>query len=74
MPPPAKVRGASVSKAMETLKLLQAGESFLVRDVEDAVRATKSMRDYNARERRKGTKIAFASRRMKQGLRIWRTS
>ncbi len=54
------------------MQALAVGESFLVRDDLEAIKAEKSMRDMNAsaRERKDGRR--YASRRLPKGLRIWR--
>ena len=57
------------SMAGATLAALEKGESFLVRDELEALRAQKRMRDMNSAHRDvKG----FASRKVKGGTRFWR--
>lgn len=61
------------SMATATMAIMKAGDSFLVRDVLDGVRAEKNMRDLMSRERKAGGKRKFVARRVKLGVRIWRT-
>jgi len=73
LPPPSRPKTKSLpSRAAMTMQALAVGESFLVRDDLEAIRAEKSMRDMNAsaRERKDGRR--YASRRLPKGLRIWR--
>lgn len=55
------------SRAALTMAALAVGESFLIRDELDALKAVKSMKDMSRKDRR------FTSRRQaKGGVRIWR--
>ncbi len=64
--------GKTIGKAMATMLRLEVGDSFLVKDMTEAFTAQKSMRDCNRRERERKSKKQFASRRVKDGVRIWR--
>lgn len=73
LPPPSRPKTASeISRAAYTMQQLKAGDSFLIADAFDAVKAEKSMRDMNAAERARSSGKCFAARRLKRGLRIWR--
>jgi hypothetical protein len=73
VPPPSrpKIR-TTPSRAAITMQALAVGDSFLIRDELDALKAEKSMRDMNtsARDRKDGRR--YVSRRLPKGLRIWR--
>ena len=62
----------STSRVVMTLALLEKGESFLIKDPLEAMRAEKRTRDYMRRERERGSKKQFAARRLHGGVRIWR--
>jgi hypothetical protein len=63
----------TMSRAAATMNELKKGDSFLVKDPIDAIRAAKVMRDLQRREReRSGTRL-FTSRKIADGVRIWRT-
>jgi hypothetical protein len=73
VPPPSRPTTATtVSRAAATMLALDVGDSFLVRDPLDAVKAEKSMRDMNGNERKKKRGRKYVSRRLPKGLRIWR--
>jgi capsular polysaccharide biosynthesis protein len=61
------------SRAMATMQLLKKGESFLIKDEIDAMRANKVMRDLLRRERQQDGTRLFVSRKIGAGIRIWRT-
>lgn len=61
------------SKAALTMRDMKKGESFLVSDPLDSLRADKVVRDHNTRERARGGSRQFTTRRSEKGLRIWRT-
>ena len=74
LPPPTVNRKPSKpSPAALTMLALEPSESFIVRDPLAAVAAGKSMRDFNSRERERGTKRHFVARKAGDGIRIWRT-
>ena len=74
LPPVSVSNGANeMSRAVVTMLELKKGESFLVTDASESLRAEKRMRDFMLRERRRGGGKEFASRRLKTGVRIWRT-
>ena len=52
------------SRVIETLKLLEKGDSFLIKDPLDALRAVKVVTDFNRRKRLKGDKMSFTTRRL----------
>jgi hypothetical protein len=62
----------TASKAALTMQQLDPGDSFLIKDFADAIAAQKCMRDFNRRERARTGGRQFASRRVKNGVRIWR--
>lgn len=68
LPRPSRASGASKpSRAALTMAALAVGESFLIKDELDALKAVKSMMDMSRKDRR------FTSRRQdKGGVRIWR--
>src|SRR5262245_11456954 len=73
LPPPKRaMSNGKPSKAAATMALLAKGESFVIRDALDALAAEKTMRDFNARERRRGERRVMTSRRTSIGVRIWR--
>ncbi len=73
LPPPSRpASGGTISRAAQTMLVLEAGDSFLVADEREAFRAEKSMRDMNGTGRRRRGGKRFASRRLPAGLRIWR--
>lgn len=73
LPAVAVSRKATVpSPAALAVGKLDKGESFLVKDELEALKAAKVLRDFQKREReRKGTR-EFASRKVGKGMRIWR--
>ena len=62
----------TASRALETMLALKKGNSFVVKDALDAIHATKVMRDFLARERRRNGARLFTSRKVGAGVRIWR--
>ena len=70
-----KVNGKEVKGEGDTRTFkakLEKGESFLIKDELEALKAAKVLRDFQTREReRKGTR-EFASRKVGKGMRIWR--
>ena len=73
LPPPARaVASVRISATAATLVKLDKGESFLVKDALEALRAAKTMRDCLARERKSKTGREYASRKVGDGVRIWR--
>lgn len=68
LPRPSRASGASTpSRAALTMAALAVGESFLIKDELDALKAVKSMMDMSRKDRK------FTSRRQdKGGVRIWR--
>ena len=73
LPPPSRSKSASeISRAAVTMQTLEVGESFLVAEPLEAVKAEKSMREMNASARHRNDRHRFASRRLPRGLRIWR--
>ena len=67
-----KSGNGEAAKATETMNQMNIGDSFLVRDALEGIKATKCMRDKNTRGRQNGGGRLFASRQVKQGVRIWR--
>ena len=70
--PSLTVSNGKPSIAVATMALLKKGESFLVKDPLEAIKAGKRMRDLNARQRESGEKRVYASRRVAAGVRFWR--
>ena len=67
VPPPSRPTTASQpSRAALTMAKLEVGDSFLIRDELEAMKADKSMRGMQRKDRK------FTSRRLPKGLRIWR--
>lgn len=62
-----------VSMAVATMTALAKGESFLIKDAFEAMKAEKRMRDLNARQRDNGGGRVYAARKVGDGTRIWRT-
>lgn len=60
------------SKVARTLQVMVKGESFLIKDELEAMKAEKKMRDRNRRERLTGGTREYVSRRTPKGMRIWR--
>ena len=60
------------SRAALTMATLEKGESFLIKDELDALKATKVMRDFNTRERERKTGREFVQRKVGKGIRMWR--
>ena len=63
---------AKASPFALTLNALNKGESFLVKEPSEMMRAEKVMRDMTARERNSGGTRKFTARRLNGGVRIWR--
>ena len=55
-----------------TMNKLEKGQSFLIRDELQALKAAKVVRDYCARQRERKTEHPFTSRRIGKGMRVWR--
>ena len=73
VPPPAQaVSNGKPSVAAATMAVLEKGESFLVKDTLEAMKAEKKMRDLNGRQRATGGGRVFTARRSGSGVRIWR--
>ncbi len=64
----------TISPAVATMNALDKGQSFLVKDPTAAFQAAKLMRDLMSRERDRDGDRNFISRKVGDGLRIWRTS
>jgi hypothetical protein len=73
VPPPARaISNGKSSRAALTMSKLEKGQSFLIKEIVEAMLAEKKMRDFMRRERERGGKRAFVSRRVGGGVRIWR--
>lgn len=73
LPPPTKaVSDGRPSAAAVTMRLLNKGQSFLIKDTLDALIAQKKMRDMNARQRTTSGGRQFVARKVGSGARIWR--
>ena len=62
------------SRVGATLAVMEKGESFLLRDELEALKASKIMRDKGRRDKAAGRTLEFAMRRVKNGWRIWRVA
>ena len=62
----------AASAIAATMQIMKRGECFLVREPHHAIKASKVMRDFSARERKSKGKRAFVSRKLDIGVRIWR--
>jgi hypothetical protein len=60
------------SKVALTMQAMEAGDSFLIADALEAIKAEKVVKDSNGREREKKSGRSFIMRRLPKGLRIWR--
>ena len=70
MPEPVVANGDGMpSRVFLTMKLLEVGQSFLIADELEAMKAARVVKDSNSRL--KGEK-KFAMRKMKKGARVWR--
>ena len=65
------VSNGKSSMAAATLAALEKGDSFLIKEALEAVKAEKRMRDMNARQREAGGRV-YTSRKVKGGARFWR--
>ncbi len=73
VPAPSRPKTATtISRAAATMAVLEAGDSFLVTESMEAIKAEKSMRDMNGTGRRQRNGRRYVSRRLPKGLRIWR--
>ena len=61
-----------VSAVAATLARLEKSQSFLVKDALQALKAAKVLNDFARREKKRDGGRQFTSRRIKDGLRIWR--
>ena len=62
------------SVATATMEELARGDSFIIKNPLEAVHAEKKMRNKNARERERGGKRQWVSRRDGDAVRIWRVN
>ena len=60
------------SRVALTLNAMKKGDSFLVSSELEAMKADKTVRDRNTRERARGGEAQFTTRRIDKGVRIWR--
>ena len=75
VPAPATSHKATApSRAALTMRAWKKGESFLIADELEAVKAQKEMRDFVAQERARKSGAAYVQRKAGVGVRIWRTS
>lgn len=71
----AVVQGTSsvaVGTIAATMALLEKGQSFLIKDELEALKAGPMFRGFQQRERARGGAREFTSRKVGNGLRIWR--
>ena len=73
LPKPAVSKVATApSRVAQTLQALATGDSFLIKDELEALKASKVVRDFNGRERERANGRTFSTRRIGDGIRIWR--
>ena len=73
MPEVAINSGASEpSRVVLTMQSMAVGESFLIKDALEALKGAKIVVDFNGRQRKHGGGKQFATRKMKNGTRVWR--
>ena len=73
LPPPAvAVSNGKPTPAAATMVQLEKGESFLVKDALEAIKAEKTMRGMNGRQRETSGGRLFTARKIGNGVRIWR--
>ena len=60
------------SKVALTMQTMKKGDSFLITTELEAMKASKVVRDRNAREGSGGGSKHFTSRRVEKGWRVWR--
>jgi hypothetical protein len=61
------------SRVTATLQLLEKGDSFGIADALEAMKASKIVRDFNARQRTSTQPRKFVTRKYREGIRVWRT-
>lgn len=66
-------RPSPPSAAALTIAQLQKGESFLIANELEAMKAMKVVRDFSTSERARGGKRQLTTRKVGKGLRVWRT-
>ena len=73
LPAPSRPKSSGKpSRAAATMQALAVGDNFFIRDPLDAIRAEKTMRDMNASARAAERPHVMTSRRLRNGVRIWR--
>ena len=71
--PVAGTSSGQPSRVTATLQLLENGDSFGIADTLDAMKASKIVRDFNARQRTSTQPRKFVTRKYREGIRVWRT-
>lgn len=73
VPPPAVSKGtAGISATGATMMALEKAQSFIINDPLAALKASKIVIDFGANERKRGGTRKFTTRKVGDGLRIWR--
>ena len=60
------------SRTSLTMQVLEKGDSFLIKDEVAALKSLKVVRDFVSRDRRRDVDRVFTTRKVGNGLRIWR--
>ena len=55
-----------------TMQVLEKGDSFLIKDEVAALKSMKVVRDFVSRDRKRDVDRVFTTRKVGNGLRIWR--
>ena len=66
------VSSVAVGAVAATMERLAAGQSFLIKDELEAIKAALTYRGFRQRESERGGAREFTSRKAGKGLRIWR--
>jgi hypothetical protein len=61
-------------KVSLTLHAMEVGHSFAIPSELEALKAIKIVMDFNGREKKRANGKKFATRRVKKGIRVWRTA
>ena len=60
------------SRTSLTMQVLEKGDSFLIKDEVTALKSLKVVRDFVSRDRKRDVNRVFTTRKVGNGLRIWR--
>ena len=67
-----KTKNKQPSKVALTLSVMEVGDSFVVPDALEAMKAVKVVQDFSTRERGRSGVRKFVTRRSKKGFGVWR--